>query len=521
MPQTVHKMRQRITKNQLMLVLDSCLNDQEIVGLAKICGIHHSSFPNPEIKNRVICSLCQEFFDQSSIYNKISRVLGKKSKDAIRRIKHMGMDEISMFFGNLDCLRTGDDELGQTLWAMLMDSRQQVQNCAHSLLTEWKVLELAHGYGKEALGVEDRGNCLVGNEPINQNDLELSIDLPVLPKSNQKNRDNTFSRSVSPQSGTDCLEDQSSHLNQHVLDLVYQCRNLQQQLQEQVNQNQFLEEENRTLKEQVSRYESHELVIEQLVEEKRILHLDLAEVRSKLERQLTPHLEWDKAALATGFQSLEQSADQAQHVFDQLCLDFEDHLNSLQQISQDSTANLDWIQQRIASLGNSSNKKVNYTPTPNLPRVGIFVDVQNMFYAAKDRYAGRLDYIKLLDLMVGPRQLTVAYAYIVQIPEIDQSSFVSLLEHNGYTIRTKDLRLRGDGSAKGDWDVGIAVDIAMMLDSLDVVALASGDGDFCELAELVKRRNKRIEVAAFSHNTSMDLIRSADEFLPISNEMII
>ena len=115
MPQTVHKMRQRITKNQLMLVLDSCLNDQEIVGLAKICGIHHSSFPNPEIKNRVICSLCQEFFDQSSIYKKISRVLGKKSKDVIRRIKHMGMDEISMFFGNLDCLRTGDDELGQRL----------------------------------------------------------------------------------------------------------------------------------------------------------------------------------------------------------------------------------------------------------------------------------------------------------------------------------------------------------------------------------------------------------------------
>ena len=519
MPQTAHKIRQRITKNQLVLIFYWCLNDQEIVGLAKLCGIHHSSFPNPEIKNRVICSLCQEFFDQSSIYKEILRVLGKTSKDAIRRIKSMEMDEISLFFGNLDYLRTGGDELGQGLWAMLMDSRPQVQNYAHSLFTELKALGLAHGYEKEALRIEELENCLLGDEPINRNDLELSTDSPVLPKSDQKNRDNTFSRSVSHQIGTDCLEDQSSHLNQHVLDLVYQCRNLQQQFQEQVNENQFLEEENRALKEQVSRYESHELVIEQLVEEKRILQLDLAEVRSKLERQLSPHMEWDKAALVASFQSLEQSADQAQHVFDRLCLDLEEHLNSLQQINRDSTANLDWIQQRISSLGNSSNKKVSYTP--NLPRVGIFVDVQNMFYAAKDRYAGRLDYIKLLDLMVGPRQLTVAYAYIVQIPEIDQSSFVSLLEHNGYTIRTKDLRLRGDGSAKGDWDVGIAVDIAMMLDSLDVVALASGDGDFCELAELVKRRNKRIEVAAFSHNTSMDLIRSADQFLPISNEMII
>ena len=114
-----------------------------------------------------------------------------------------------------------------------------------------------------------------------------------------------------------------------------------------------------------------------------------------------------------------------------------------------------------------------------------------------------------------------AYAYIVQIPEIDQSSFLALLEHNGYRIKAKDLRLRGDGTAKGDWDVGIAIDIVSMLDVLDVVILASGDGDFCPLAELIQQKNKRIEVIAFEHNTAMDLQRTVDQFYPVGSELLI
>ena len=520
MPQTAHKIKQRITKQQLALILYRCLDNQEIVSLANLCGIHsHSSFPDLEIKNRIVPSICQNFFDQDASLKKIAQVLGKKSKDVIRRIKYMEMDEIFLFFGNSNYLQS-DDELGQILWSMLVDSRQQVHDYAYSLLTELNALELTHGSEKKTLGIEKEDSYSLGNEPIDQIDLELDTNLPVLLKPGRQNRDSSCSRSILRQNGTDWLENQSSRLNQQVLDLTCQCQDLQQQVQEQVKENQLLKEENQVLKEKILRHESHEPVIEQLVEEKRILQLDLAEVSSKMEKQLSLRMERDKAELTASLQSLEKSAGQAQQVFDRLRADFEGHLDSLEQINQVSTANLDGIQQRISTLDDSRQQKV-ISHTSKLPRVGIFVDVQNMFYAAKDRYAGRLDYIKLLDLMVGPRQLTAAYAYIVQIPEIDQSSFVSLLEHNGYTIRTKDLRLRGDGSAKGDWDVGIAVDIAMMLDSLDVVALASGDGDFCELAELVKRRKKRIEVAAFSHNTSMDLIRSADQFLPISNELII
>ena len=88
-------------------------------------------------------------------------------------------------------------------------------------------------------------------------------------------------------------------------------------------------------------------------------------------------------------------------------------------------------------------------------------------------------------------------------------------------LRVRIYGCRGDGSAKGDWDVGIAIDIVSMLDALDIVILASGDGDFCALAELIKQNGKRIEVAAFEHNTSMDLQRIADQFFPIGDEMLI
>ena len=160
------------------------------------------------------------------------------------------------------------------------------------------------------------------------------------------------------------------------------------------------------------------------------------------------------------------------------------------------------------------------------PRVGVFVDVQNMFYAAKDRYASRLDYIKLLDLTVGPRHLVVAYAYIVQIPEIDQSSFLSLLEHNGYRIKTKDLRLRGDGSAKGDWDVGIAIDVIdTICDSerqIDTLVLLSGDGDFDLLLRRVTRDQKiKTIVYGAASLSAKSLKDAASEFRPIEGNLLM
>ena len=153
-------------------------------------------------------------------------------------------------------------------------------------------------------------------------------------------------------------------------------------------------------------------------------------------------------------------------------------------------------------------------------RVGIFVDVQNIFYASK-QFNSRLDFDKLLKITVGSRRLIRAIAYVVQSPDVDQSSFISMLQQKSYEVRRKDLRQRSDGSAKGDWDMGMAIDVMRFVNTLDVVVLVSGDGDFVSLVNLVKTIGPRVEVVSFLHNTARDLINSADKHIPIENELLL
>ena len=96
-------------------------------------------------------------------------------------------------------------------------------------------------------------------------------------------------------------------------------------------------------------------------------------------------------------------------------------------------------------------------------RVGIFIDVQNMFYAAKHLYGSKLNFTKLLNYVSRGRPLTRAISYLIRTPEIDQSNFITMLRSNGYEVRVKDLKQRPDGSAKGDWDMGLALDETAVL----------------------------------------------------------
>ena len=185
-------------------------------------------------------------------------------------------------------------------------------------------------------------------------------------------------------------------------------------------------------------------------------------------------------------------------------------------------ATLDAIQKSIAAL--QANARARLDRRTDIPftelRVGIFVDVQNIFYAAKS-FNARLDFEKLLELSVGKRRLIRAIAYVVQSPDVDQSNFISMLQQKSYEVKRKDLRQRSDGSAKGDWDMGMAIDIMRFVDKLDVVVLVSGDGDFVPLVDLVKTLGPRVEVISFTYNTARDLINSADEHIPIEEALLL
>jgi len=154
-------------------------------------------------------------------------------------------------------------------------------------------------------------------------------------------------------------------------------------------------------------------------------------------------------------------------------------------------------------------------------RVGIFVDVQNLFYTAKYKYNRKIDYRKLIEAISRDRRVVRAMAYIVQAPEIDQSQFKHILEDLGFELRIKELRVRADGTAKGDWDMGIAIDSISVKDKVDVVALVSGDGDFTALVYMLRSSGLRVEVYSFPSNTAEDLIDSATYYYPMDESFLM
>jgi uncharacterized LabA/DUF88 family protein len=154
-------------------------------------------------------------------------------------------------------------------------------------------------------------------------------------------------------------------------------------------------------------------------------------------------------------------------------------------------------------------------------RLAIFVDVQNMFYSAKALFQKKLDFQGLLERIVGGRELVRAVAYIVQAPEVDQSSFISLLHQVGYEVKSKELKKRPDGTAKGDWDMGIAIDSISVVPRIDVVAIVSGDGDFCDLVRHLKAHGVRSEIYGFPASTSEELKYTATEYIPLGSDVLL
>lgn len=153
-------------------------------------------------------------------------------------------------------------------------------------------------------------------------------------------------------------------------------------------------------------------------------------------------------------------------------------------------------------------------------RCAILVDVQNMFYSAKHQHSGKINYDHLLEATSRRRKIVRAIAYAVQTPEIVQEKFLKLLYDLGFEVRLKDLKVRADGTAKGDWDMGIAIDAISLVDKVDCIVLISGDGDYVPLVEHLKARGCRVEIYSFKSNTAQELITAATEYFPMDDHFI-
>lgn len=149
-------------------------------------------------------------------------------------------------------------------------------------------------------------------------------------------------------------------------------------------------------------------------------------------------------------------------------------------------------------------------------RVGVFIDIENLYYSAKKLFGARVNFQRLLKDLVGQRKLVRAFAYVIKTESGEEKPFFEALSRLGIEIREKELQTYG-GFKKADWDVGLTVDAIKISKSLDVVIILSGDGDFLPLVEYLKALGKRVEVAAFSKSTSSKLKEASDLFFDIGS----
>ncbi len=217
---------------------------------------------------------------------------------------------------------------------------------------------------------------------------------------------------------------------------------------------------------------------------------------------------------------------------------------------------------RGPSKSSDSKSKSDATQYRN-QRVGIFIDVQNLYHSAKNLYKSRVNYRELVKQLTGERQLIRAMAYVVKSegvtdgtgklierdanmptrtsdrpalltvsqrngangkgestdkPLSSEGAFFEALEGAGLELRMKDIQVYADGSKKADWDIGMAVDAIRMASTLDVIILVTGDGDFVPCIDYLKwGLGRYVEVAAFRRSASSKLQEAADSFINLEN----
>lgn len=149
-------------------------------------------------------------------------------------------------------------------------------------------------------------------------------------------------------------------------------------------------------------------------------------------------------------------------------------------------------------------------------RVGVFVDVQNMYYSAKNLYNAKVNFAQILKTAVGDRSLIRAIAYVIKADVREEQNFFDALEKIGFEVRAKDLQIFAGGAKKGDWDIGLAMDTIEQAPKLDTIVIVSGDGDYVPLIHHLRHAlGCRIEVIAFGKSSSAVLREECDQFIDL------
>lgn len=155
-------------------------------------------------------------------------------------------------------------------------------------------------------------------------------------------------------------------------------------------------------------------------------------------------------------------------------------------------------------------------------KIAIFVDVQNIYYTTRHTYGRQFNYRKLWEVIKTKGIIVTANAYAIQRADEQQLKFQNALKHIGFNVKLKPYIQRSDGSAKGDWDVGITIDIMQAAPKVDNIILLSGDGDFdLLLKKITEDYSVKTEVYGVQSLTANSLIESAAFYHPITEDLLL
>ena len=157
-----------------------------------------------------------------------------------------------------------------------------------------------------------------------------------------------------------------------------------------------------------------------------------------------------------------------------------------------------------------------------MKKIAVFADVQNLYYTVRQAYGCHFNYAALWADISKRGEIVEAYAYAIDRGDSKQQQFQQILRNLGFEVLLKPYIQRSDGSAKGDWDVGIALDVMDAAERVDEVVLASGDGDFDLLLQRARARHGVVcSVYGVEGLTAHSLIRAADRFVPVEGALLL
>ncbi len=155
-------------------------------------------------------------------------------------------------------------------------------------------------------------------------------------------------------------------------------------------------------------------------------------------------------------------------------------------------------------------------------KIAIFVDVQNIYYTTRQAFGRQFNYRQFWQQVSQQGDIVLANAYAIARDDDQQHKFQTALKHIGFTVKLKPFIQRSDGSAKGDWDVGIAIDVLEAAAEVDKIILLSGDGDFDLLLKKVADKYQcQTHVFGVAQLTAVSLIEAADKYTRIEQELLL